>query len=103
MGGVRILLAKKWVEAVFDVKHFSDRIMFIKRIVAKLIVTVLLVYALQAGLVDSVKDLIYENLQWRLTKISASEILFVCRDFKGHIEMNADRERSSWWWRIWKM
>ena len=32
--------------------------------------------ALQAGLDDSVKDMFYEDLQWTLTKISASEILF---------------------------
>ena len=30
MGAIVILLAEKWVEAVFDVKHVSDRIMFIK-------------------------------------------------------------------------
>ena len=44
----------------------------------------------KAGLDDSVKDLFYENLQWTLTKISASEILFVCRDFNGHIGKNRD-------------
>ena len=50
--------------------------MFIKLVKGKTIVTVLLVYAPQAGLDDSVKDLYYENLQCTLTKISASEILF---------------------------
>ena len=50
--------------------------MFIKLVVGKTIVTVPLVYAPQAGLDDSVKDLYYENLQCTLTKISASEILF---------------------------
>ena len=51
----------------------------------KSIATVLLVYAPQAGLNGSVNDLFYENLQWTLTKISASEILFVFVDFNGHI------------------
>ena len=83
MGGVGILLAEKWVEEIFDVKRVSDRIMLIKIAVGKSIVTVLSVYALQAGLHDSVKDLFYKNLQWTLTKISASEILFVCGDFNG--------------------
>ena len=32
----------------------------------------------------------YENLQRTLTKISASEILFVCGDLNGHIGKNAD-------------
>ena len=39
--------------------------------------TVLLVYAPQADLDDSAKDLFYENLPWILTKINASQILFV--------------------------
>lgn len=35
IGSVGILLVKKWVEAVFDVKNILDRIMFIKIIVGK--------------------------------------------------------------------
>ena len=50
MGGVRILLVEKLVEAIFDVKHVSDRIMLIKLVVGKSTATVLLVYAPQAGL-----------------------------------------------------
>ena len=34
--------------------------------------------------------MLYENLLWKLTKISASEILLVCKDFNGHIGKNAD-------------
>ena len=78
------------MEAVLDVKRVSNRIMFIKLVAGKNIVTVLLVYAPQAGLDDSVKDLLYENLQWILTKIHVSEIVFVCRDFNGHIVKNSD-------------
>ena len=44
----------------------------------------------QTGLDHSVKDLFYENLQLTQTKTSASEILFVCGDFNGHIVMNTD-------------
>ena len=94
------------MDAIFDVKCVSDRIMLIKLVVGKSIVTVLLVYAPQAGLYDSVKDLFYENLQWTLTKISASEILFVCGDFSGHIGKNAGGYEGVewiWWKRIWKM
>ena len=56
MGSVGILMAEKWVKVIFDVKHVSDRIMFIK-LVGKSIVTVLLVYAPLVSLDDSVKDL----------------------------------------------
>ena len=90
MGGVGILLAESWVETILDVKHVSDRIMLIKLVVGKSIVIVLLVYAPQSGLDDSVKDMFYENLQQTLTQISAFEILFVCGDFNGHIQNNTD-------------
>ena len=89
MGAAGISLTEKWVEAVFDVKLVSDR-MFIKHTVRKSIVTVLSVYALQAGLDNSVENLFYKNVQWTLTKISASEILFVCGDFSGHNGKNVD-------------
>ena len=58
MGGVGILLAEKWVEAIFDVKPVSDGIMQIKLVVGKSIETNLPVYPLD----DSLKDLLYENL-----------------------------------------
>ena len=90
MGGVGIILAEKWLEAIFDVKRVSDSIMLIKLFVGKSIVAVLPVYAPHAGLDDSVKDLYYEDLQWTLTRISASEILFVCEDFNGHTGKNTD-------------
>ena len=90
MDGFGILLSEKWMEADFDVKCVSDRIMLIKLDVGKTTVTVLSVHAPQACLDDSVKDLFYENLQWTLTKISASEILFVCGDFNGHIGKNTE-------------
>ena len=46
----------------FDVKHVSVRRMLIKLVAGKNTVSVLSVYAPQAGLDDSVKDLFYENL-----------------------------------------
>ena len=90
MGGVGILLAEKWLVALFGVKHISDRIMLmlIKLVLEKSVVTFLSVYTPQAGL-DDVKHLFYENLQWTLTKINASQIVFVYRDFNGHTEKNA--------------
>ena len=43
----------------FGVKHVSDRIMLIKLVIGKSIVTVLPVYAPQAGLDYGVKDKFY--------------------------------------------
>ena len=90
MVNVGTLLVEKWVEAVFDVKSVLDRIMFIKLVAGKSIATGMLVCTLQAGLDGSATYLFYEKLQWKLKKTSASGILFACRDFNGHIGMNAD-------------
>ena len=68
MSGVAMLLAGKWVKAISGVNRVSDSIMFMKLTVGRF-VTVLSVYAPQAGLDDCVKDLFYENLQWTLTKL----------------------------------
>ena len=78
MSGVGILLAEKWVKAIFGVKRASNRIMLIKLVVGKSIVTVPSVYAPQAGLDVGFKDLFYGNLQWIQTKLGASRsYLFV--------------------------
>ena len=37
IGGVRILLAEKWVEAMFDVKRVSDRIMLIQLVAGEVL------------------------------------------------------------------
>ena len=47
-------------------------------------------YAPDAGLDDSVKDLFFGNLQCTTTKISVSEILFVCGNFNGQSRKNVD-------------
>ena len=78
--------------------------MKIELVVGRSIVTVLSVYALQAALDDSVKDVLYKNLQWTLPKISVSEILFVRGYFSGHIGKNADGyEGVHGGKRIWRM
>ena len=94
MDDIRILLAPKWVEAIFDDKCVSDRILLIKLVLEKSIVTFLSVYASQAGLDDNLKDLFYENLQWTLIKLVFLRSYFVCGHFSGHIRKNTDGQRE---------
>ena len=96
IGSARILMAKKWVEAISGVAHVSDKIILITLAAGKSVVMVLSIYAPQAVLDDSVKDLFYENLQWTLTKISASEILFFCGDLNGQIADEYKCCRKEW-------
>ena len=62
-GRVRVSLAEKWIDKLFDVKHVSDCLMMIKMIVGEVVVTVLLVYAPQSGLTVAEKELFYNSLQ----------------------------------------
>ena len=97
MGGVRILLPEKWVEAIFDARRVSDRIMLIRLIIGKSIVTILLVYAPQPGLDDSVKDLFMKiyNGHW-LKLVLLRSYLFVAISMVTLERMQMDM-RDSWW------
>ena len=47
-GGAGIFLAEKWVDKVFDVQRFSDRIIQLRLVVGKVAFTFISVYAPQA-------------------------------------------------------
>ena len=106
--GVR--LAEKWIDKVYDIKQVSDRIILIKLLVEDAALTVLSVYASQAGLEDSTKDAFYDCLQTVIFKLPHKEIFIPCGDWNGHTgkeaaghenvyggyrygEPNADRDR----------
>ena len=79
------LLAEKWVDKVFDVLRISDRIILIRLVIGKVLLTFLSVYAPQAGLQEAEKDRIYDQLQSVLARIPASEVLIPLGDWNGHI------------------
>ena len=83
-GSVGVLLAKKWRDKAFHVKHVSDRLMMIKIIVDEVVVSVLSVYAPQTGLTIAEKELFYDSLQNLLQTTDDSEMLFICGDFNSH-------------------
>ena len=55
--GVGVFIAEKWIDLEFDLQGISDRIMLIKLIVGKQVLTIVSVYAPQSGLSDETKDL----------------------------------------------
>ena len=83
--GVGVLVAEEWIDKVFDVQWFSDRIIMVKLIVGQKVVTILSVYAPQNGLSDAQKDMFYAELASVTAKVPASEILFPCGDWNGHV------------------
>ena len=47
---IRVFVAEKWIEKVFEVKRVSDRIILVKIIVGQRVLCLLSVYAPQCGL-----------------------------------------------------
>ena len=84
-GGVGVLLAEEWWEKVFEVVRVSDRIILIRMTIGKTVFVFVCVYAPQANLSEFEKDRFYQMLQCTVAKIPASEQLFVCGDWNGHI------------------
>ena len=84
-GGVGVLLAEEWCEKVFEVVRVSDRIILIRMTVGKTAFVFVCVYAPQVNLSEFEKDRFYQMLQCTVAKIPASEQLFVCGDWNGHI------------------
>lgn len=79
-GGVRILVAMKQTDKIFDVKHVNDRLMMIL-LIGKKIVTCLSTYVPQQGLASDVKDKFSENLIFLVSKISEIELVMIGGDF----------------------
>jgi hypothetical protein len=60
--GVGILVNEEWAESVVQVSRVSDRCMWIKIMVGTALVTIVSVYALQAGRCDEGKEKFWEDL-----------------------------------------
>jgi len=84
-GGVAIMLAEKWWDKIFEIQYVSDRILRIRMVIGKLVSSFICVCAPQVGLSNQVKDHFYEKLIAMVADVPASEQLFVCGDWNGHI------------------
>ena len=85
LGGVGILLAEKWVDKVFKVERFTDRIMLLKLIIGKAVLTFIALYAPQVGLPEADKVQFYDQLQAICTTIPPAEVLICLGDWNGHV------------------
>ena len=73
-GGAGILLAEHWVDKVFEVVRICDRIILLRPVIGKVVLTFLSVYTPQSGLPEAVKERFYDQLQSTVTKVPATEI-----------------------------
>ena len=85
IGGVGILVREKWVENVMDVMRVNDRIMVLKLIFGKQIVTVVSTYAPQAGLPDETKDKFWDDLIRVAGSVDDREMVILGGDLNGHV------------------
>jgi hypothetical protein len=88
--GVGVLVAEKWVNRVLEVKRFSDRLMVIRVIVGKSVLSLVSVYAPQVGRSMEEKEEFYILLGNVLSAISTKEHLVVGGDLNGHVGKNVD-------------
>ncbi|XP_055824383.1 uncharacterized protein LOC129892877 [Solanum dulcamara] len=72
-------------ECVVEIKRISDKMIFIKLVINRLIVNVVSVYAPHTGLDEEVKRLFWEDLNEVVRGIPRTKKIFIGRDFKGHI------------------
>ena len=89
-GGAGFLLAEKWIEKVFNVQRFSDRIILIRLIIGKGVYTFISVYAPQSGLTEADKQSFYDMLQSVVAMIPSSEIVIPLGDWNGHVGLECN-------------
>ena len=89
-GGVGIFIAEKWVDKVIDVKRVNDRIIVVKFLIGKRIVTAVSVYTPQCGLSEEEKDQFYDELIAVTSKFGDNELVIVGGDFNGHVGKSSE-------------
>ena len=77
-----ILLADNWANKV---QCNSERIIFLKMIISRAVFTLLSVYAPQTGRPELENKRFYDQLQYAVAKVSATEILIPVGDWNGHV------------------
>jgi len=57
--GVGILVAKRWIEKVIEVRRFSERVMLVRVLVGKQVINILSAYAPQPGRAMEDKEIFF--------------------------------------------
>ena len=84
-GGVSVMLAEKWIQKVIHVNRVNDRLMLLKVLVGKRVVTIISTYAPQQGLRDDAKEKLYADLIQHTSKVDKKEVIILGGDMNGHV------------------
>ena len=90
LGGVGILVSKNWLDKIIDVNRISDRLMAIKLLTGKRVLSIISTYAPQQGLGEDIKDKFYEDLIAYISKLGEDEFLILGGDLNGHVGRNSN-------------
>ena len=84
-GGVGVMLAEKWIQKAIHVNRANDRLMMLKVLVGKRVVTIISTYAPQQGLSDDAKEKLYADLILHTSKVDKKEVIILDGDMNGHV------------------
>jgi hypothetical protein len=90
VAGVGVLVAKKWVESVLEVKRVSERLLVLRVIVGKSILNLISAYAPQVGRTMEEKEEFFASLGETVSAVGDKEGLVLCGDMNGHVGALAD-------------
>ena len=83
--GVGVLIAEKWIDKVIHLNRVNDRLMLIKILIGKQLLTVVSAYAPQQALSDEAKESFYADLVLHTSKIDDKELIILGGDLNGHV------------------
>ena len=100
VGGVGVLVIRDWVGKIVEVNRVNNRLMFLKLLIGKRIITIVSAYAPQQKSADIDKDIFYELLISSLSRLSENEVVFLGGDLNRHVRRSSNGYECSWWFRI---
>jgi len=90
ISGVGILMSSHMIDQVVEVYRHSDRIMKIKIVIGKRLLSVFSIYAPQSGRSDEEKEEFWDELRQLVTDVPESEFLVIGGDLNGHVGEKTD-------------
>ena len=70
------MLAEKWIQKVIHVNRANDRLMLLKVLVGKIVVTIISTCAPQQGLSDDAKEKFYPDLILHTSKVDKKRLSY---------------------------
>lgn len=83
--GVGVIINRKYLRNIIEIRYVSDRIILVKLVIAKTIWNIISAYAPQVGLDQQTKDTFWDELGKTMESIPLSETKIIGADLNGHV------------------